>query len=160
MNTKQKVIVIGIAVLVSYGLGRWSSPTKVKTIIQTVQVQNKLNDTKSNLDLNRHKETVTTTVRKPDGTMEITTHTVEDTTANKTRTQHDTDQLTQTSSQSKEVTYSKSKVTISALGGLSFSGTPIPVYGASVSKDVFGPIAVGAFGLSNRTVGVSVGLTF
>jgi hypothetical protein len=39
-------------------------------------------------------------------------------------------------------------------------GLLIPTYGVSVTKQVLGPMTVGAFGLTNGTVGVSVGINF
>lgn len=39
-------------------------------------------------------------------------------------------------------------------------GIKIPIYGISVSKEVFGPFTVGAFGLTNGTLGLSIGINF
>ena len=35
-----------------------------------------------------------------------------------------------------------------------------PVYGASLTKEFIGPVTIGAFGLTNGTLGVSIGLNF
>lgn len=51
----------------------------------------------------------------------------------------------------------RSKVNISALVGTDFSK---PVYGLHANKELLGPISVGVFGLTNKTVGLSVGLNF
>lgn len=160
MTTKQKVIISVVALGTAFAMGRWAAPTKVKIETKTVEVEHKTDTVKSDLDLNRHRETTTTTIKKPDGTVETTTKVVEDTNANKTRQEQDTDQVNKTSSQSKEVTYSQSKVTVSVLAGLSVSGIPTPVYGASVTKPILGPVTVGFWGLSDRTLGASLGLTF
>ena len=160
VTTKQKVVLSVIALTVAYGAGRWASPTKVVTKTVTVEVEKKTDDVKSDLNLDKHRETTTVVLKKPDGTEETTTHVTEDTTANKTRDEHSTDQVNKTSSQTKEVTYTSPKVTVSALAGLSFSGSPAPAYGASISKPILGPVTVGLWGLSNATGGVSLGLTF
>lgn len=39
-------------------------------------------------------------------------------------------------------------------------GILIPIYGISVSKEVFGPFTVGAFGYTSGMVGLSVGINF
>lgn len=46
---------------------------------------------------------------------------------------------------------------LSVLVGTDFSN---PVYGLHVNKELLGPITVGVFGLTNKTLGVSIGLNF
>lgn len=59
------------------------------------------------------------------------------------------------------VTAPKSSIiNISALAGLDTGRGFVPTYGISASKELIGPITVGAFGLTNGTIGVSVGLNF
>lgn len=161
-GTKTKAIIGIVALSAAYGAGRWASPTKIVTKTETVEVEKKVSDTKSDLEVNKHKETVTTTNRKPDGTVETTTKVVEDTEAGRKSDTITTDSVAQTSTTTKEVVYASAKVTVSLLGGMSLSGSgiPTPVYGASLSKPVWGPITLGVFGLSDRTFGGSVGLTF
>jgi len=51
---------------------------------------------------------------------------------------------------------------VSALAGYDFSKPKdlVPIYGVSVSKQVLGPFTVGAYGLTNGIIGLSIGVTF
>ena len=151
METKNKIILAVIALVIAFGAGRWSVPEKVQIQEKTVK------DTKVDVDLNqnKHEETKTVEVTKPDGTKIKTTVTKEDTSTNKSvDKQSDT-----TIEKEKTVTAQTAKVTISALAGASLSQFT-PVYGASITKPILGPITIGVWGLSNATGGLSIGLTF
>lgn len=53
------------------------------------------------------------------------------------------------------------KLNVSALVANDFSrGLLVPTYGVSVSKQVLGPFTVGGFGLTNGTIGLSIGVNF
>jgi hypothetical protein len=164
MDTKYKIIAAVVVVTGAFATGRWAAPTKVVTVTQTVEVEKKHEDVAVDTNKNVHKETKTTEVVKPDGTKETTTDVTEDTKA----ISHEGDKTDTDSSRtevsSKEVTRDSSKVTISVLGGAKVfggsEGLNPPVYGGSISKPIFGPATVGIWGLSNGTVGCSVGLTF
>ena len=59
------------------------------------------------------------------------------------------------------MTRNTGRTRISALAGFSpFSDPHTPVYGGHVSTQLLGPINVGAFGLTNGTIGMSLGLDF
>ena len=49
---------------------------------------------------------------------------------------------------------------ISALVGVDLPNSLKPLYGASFTKQFLGPISIGAWGLTNGTLGVSVGINF
>ena len=53
---------------------------------------------------------------------------------------------------------------ISALAGAQISnpltGQAGTVYGAHIQRDILGPVSIGLWGLSNATVGGSVGISF
>lgn len=91
--------------------------------------------------------TVTHTVTKPSGETDTTT----------TVTDH-----SQHLSNSTNITaLPKPKWNVSALIANDFShGNIVPTYGASAQKEFIGPITIGAFGLTNGTIGVSIGLDF
>lgn len=149
MTTKYKIIIIVAALLTAFAFGRFSAPTKVVTKIQTVEVEKK----QENQDAKEHE--VVTIVKKPDGTSTTTITKNEDTKTQETST-NNTD-----ISEEKTVTKSGSRITVSALAGLSVSSlSSAPVYGLSVSKTILGPIAIGAFGFSNGLGGISLGLNF
>lgn len=158
---KTKVVLVLTSLVTAYAFGRWASPVKVITETKTIEVEKKSSDSKSDTDRNKHKETIVTEVVHPDGTKETTTRTIEDSTTNKKTDTETRDELSQSQSSSKETVYSSSKVTVSALAGVSLTDfSRPPVYGGSVSKPVLGPITVGFFGLTSGVVGTSLGLSF
>lgn len=147
MSNKVKIIV-GVVVLATvFAFGRWSAPVKIKTETKIVEVDKKVDD----INKKEHKKTVI--VHKPDGTI-ITTIT-DDTDTHK----HETDTSSTVSDTTKEVVRRSSTLTVSALTGLSLNGYT-PIYGAHVTKQIIGPLALGVWGLSSRELGVSVGLSF
>lgn len=55
----------------------------------------------------------------------------------------------------------KPKVNVSLLAGVdSLSRLNNPTYGISFNKEFIGPITIGAFGMTNGLIGVSVGMSF
>lgn len=149
MNAKTKVIIIVLALATSFAAGRFLIPQKIVTQTKTVTVEVE----KEKQDTNTHTETVDKIL--PDGTKTITT--VTDTSTKTTTTESNS---TKTDTKS-ETTYAKDGVTISALAGIDVTNPAKGfVYGASISKPILGPISFGAFGLTNGTVGVSLGLKF
>lgn len=156
MQTKTKVIIVSVALLTSFAIGRYTTPVQIKTETKIVEVEKKVDDTKKDAD--KHKTTTTTTTKNPDGT-EVTTTTTHEDSAVHTH-EHDTDSAATTTDTVKEVTRSSSPVTLSLLAGVPFTGTPNVIYGGSVTKPVLGPVTVGVWGMSNSTGGASIGLTF
>ena len=152
MSTKQMLIIGAVALLTAFAVGRWSAPEKVK--IQTVEVEKKTEDKKVNID--DHKVTTIVETDKPDGTKTKTTVITD----NKDTKVVDkkTDDTTKTTT--KEIDKSSSNVTISALAAINITSPGLPIYGASVTKPILGPITVGIFGFQNGMAGASVGLTF
>lgn len=49
---------------------------------------------------------------------------------------------------------------VGALVGMDVHKGLIPIYGASLDRRILGPVTVGGFGLTNGTIGVSIGLSF
>lgn len=96
-----------------------------------------------------HKKTTTT--KDKDGNE--TTTIIDDTT---TTIDHSKD----SESHKEIIVSSRSKINVSALAAIDTKSTPIPLYGISVNKEFIGPITIGAFGLTNGIVGVSIGLNF
>lgn len=91
--------------------------------------------------------TVTHTIREPSGTVDTTT----------TVTDHSTkiDQNIQTAVVSKQLDWH-----VGAQVGMDVHKGLIPIYGVSLDRRIIGPVTVGGFGLTNGTIGVSVGLSF
>lgn len=158
MKTSSKIILAIIALVVSYAFGYYESPEKIKTETKIVEVESKTKKTDS--DTNKHKDTKTTEVIKPDGTKTITTTVTEDT--NRKSDSTATDDTKKMEDITKEVTKSGSRLNLAILTGVNFSNltsNPI-IYGGSVSRNLIGPITLGIWGLTNSTAGASIGLQF
>lgn len=149
MQTKNKVIIGVVSLLVAFALGRYSNHSS--TVVTHTDTQT---DTKKEADKDTQTHSVTVITKEPNGE-EKTTTTTDTTTKSKTDTQTDSDtKTTQTVTPQKTGT-----LNLSLLGGYDMVKA-MPVYGASVTKNLIGPITIGVFGLSNGTVGASVGLSF
>lgn len=144
MNNKY---LIAGALLLAFAAGRYLTPTKIE--IQTVEVEKKQTET----DRDKHKETTTVTTEKPDGSKVTETKTTED-----TSTTRSTNQTTDTTTHTTK-TYTGIRTRVSGLVGIDVGGRNV-AYGAAVSRNVLGPITAGAWGLTNGTIGVSLGLEF
>lgn len=156
MTTKQKVVAILAIVTISVAIGRYTVPEKVRIETKIVEVEKKT--TQSDIDKNKHKDTVVTVVKAKDGSEVTTTHITEDTnTDSKVNTVLTDDKTTD---KTKEVTRGSSPTTIAALAAVNFTGTPSIAYGLSVQKPVLGPLGVQVQGFTNMTFGAGISLTF
>lgn len=141
---KIKIACVIVIVVVAFAAGRYSVSnisTKAETHTAAVATDNK----------ETHKVEIIT--KQPTGVVTDTITTdIEDL---KQTTKHS--DATQTTVQNKV-----SKINVSALVGTDLSkGLGLtPLYGVSVSKDFIGPVSIGAFGLTNGVIGVSVGIDF
>lgn len=133
-STRRFLLVVVCSLVLGYAFGRWGHPVKVtETKVVEVEKQDKSKIVKV--------ETV-----KPDGTRVI-----------RTRTQRDVETSRRTETE-KTADYG-GKVGVSFLYGLQLPLGP-SVFGAGIMVPVLGPIRAGAWGLSNGTLGVSLGLDF
>lgn len=147
ISTRTKVITSIVVVITSFAVGRYSANTKpdVHTVIDKTQ------DIKQDTDKDTHK--TTTITKTPDG-KEVTTIT-EDTVIDTKKDTDTTTHVDQTVTQPKN-----SLINISALASLDTADGFKPVYGISANKELIGPVTIGAFGLTNGVIGLSVGVNF
>ncbi len=127
-----KILLSSVVMATVFAFGRYSvKPTiQVQTVTKEVQTQH---------------ETIVT-VKSPDGT---------------TKTIETVDTNTKTNEVIQQTAIKTSKINVSVLVGNDFSKSGIiPLYGISVNKELIGPITVGVFGLTNSTIGLSIGLNF
>jgi len=149
MTQRTKILAAILGLLISFAVGRYSNRGATVVTDKTSKT-----DTNTQKDKDTHTTTTTTTTKKPDGT--TTTITKTDTTSS-THTDTQRDRVSQ---EHTIVTPQKvATLNISALAGIDFK-TQKPIYGASVSKQLVGPITIGLFGITNGTVGASVGISF
>ena len=143
METRTKIIIAIVAIASTFALGRFTSPDKVRTEIKTVTVEKVVTQIVH--------QTVTIKETK-DGTKETVIVTDSNT---------DTKSNSNSTNETKEITISKDRINISVLAGSSFPiNLSAPVYGISANKNRIGPITIGVWGLSDKTVGESLGLNF
>jgi hypothetical protein len=147
-DTKTQFVILLLVASAGFAFGSWSvkSTTDVKT---TTQQSN------ATQDKNSHTRITVTDVRTKDGTE---TKTV---VADRVSNDVSIDTTSMQTQQTHVTTGKTSTVNISLLGAEDFAqGFIKPTYGLSVSKEILGPVTVGAFGFMNGTVGVSIGLDF
>lgn len=160
MSSRTKGLLIALGIITAFGFGRWSGPEKVKIETKIVEVEKKTDETQTKTDRDKHKDTTTTEVIKPDGTKETTTHTVEDTQTNRSTDRNSTMDTTKNTETSSETTYASARVTVLALGAADITELGNRDFGISISRPILGPITVGAFGFHSGIVGAGIGLTF
>lgn len=164
MTTRNKIIIIVIALLTSFAVGRYTVPTKVKIETKVVEVERKTDVKNTTVKKDRKKKIIILETKKPDGESTKTTTITDDTASSNQTAAKQTEDSSKQSDTSKEVTHASDKVTVSALAGYNLFGNNNAIqpfnYGLSVTKPVLGPITFGLFGFQSGLVGASLGLTF
>lgn len=145
MSLKYKITGGVLALAIAFAFGRYTAPMvpNVKTKV------NETIDDKKATDKDVHKKIVI--VKEKDKT---TTTITEDTDTKTNETKDTNIKVDQT-----VTAPARSTLNVSGLAGIDFVKGQ-PVYGASVSKELLGPITVGAYGLTNGVVGLSIGINF
>lgn len=154
-----------------YAFGRFSAPDKVvtKEVTRTVTVEDthareQVRELTAQLEtMKRHTRREET--RKADGSVTIVTDTHVDTTkdtrtdvdAKKEETKH-TETVREVIKE-KTVERARPDWRIGALGAFDFRAGAL-TYGALVERRVIGPVSLGAFGLTNGSVGLALTLEF
>lgn len=151
MDNSKKILLGLLALVIAFAVGRFSANTAPSVTEQQTTTNNDIKQ----VDKDTHKETTITKTRNPTGDEKTVTTITEDTTTKV----KDVD--TATTTESKVIVPSKrNTLTVSALVGMDTTRSFLPTYGLQVSKEVLGPISIGAFGFSNGLFGLSVGLSF
>lgn len=135
MNYRQICILVAIVAVTAAVTRHYFPSIQIKTVETVKEV------------VKTDVQTVVRVIKQPNGAEETVT-TI-------------TDHSVKSSSETKTAIKAGKGLSVSALVANDFSNRGLsPIYGASVSKEIIGPITIGAFGLTNGTVGVSVGLNF
>ncbi len=135
ISVKMLGVIVLITAVISAAFTRYYFPA-IKT--ETVNVDHDV--------IHNNIVSVTHTVKEPNGAVDTTITT--------------TDHTSQIDTKTNTVVQAAPKWNVSGLVANDFRSVLKPVYGASVSKEVLGPITIGLWGLSSATVGVSVGVNF
>lgn len=149
MNIQLKTLTIICVLLLLIGalVGRYTKSDLIKenTTIKT--------DEAKQIDRDTHIKIISTITKKPGGEEVTTTTTTKDSDTH-------IDDNKRTDEVISKITDNKPKVNLSLLVATRAELPIIPIYGLFISKDLFGPISVGAFALTNATFGLSVGVNF
>ncbi len=145
MTTKARVLIALILLAVSFTFGRYSVDVKTEE-------SSKVTDTKQ-IDREKHVKTVVVVNELPDGTKHTETTTTNDTTTK-------IDASTTTTDVKSITPVKRSTLNVSLLAGTNLNEPFKPTYGASITKEVLGPITVGVWGLTTGTAGISLGVDF
>lgn len=144
MTTINKIILAIIALAISFGIGYYATPTKIKTEtvvkIETVKVEGKTRVV--------YRDKIT----KPDGT--IVEKEVEREDSNST-------EGTKSVAESKTVTEKDTGLTLGVLGIINVGSPQDGVkYGVSVSKRVLGAVTVHGLVTDGKEIGAGIGWSF
>ena len=149
ISTKTKTILISSSLLISFAMGRYSNNTpeikETKKVEESIQKQ---------VDEQSHTQTVIVYTKDPKG-QPVVTETITNDTETKTK---DIEKVTEQDTKD-SIPPKRNQWAVSGLFGLPAPGNT-PSYGLHVTKEVLGPITVGAFGMTNGTLGLSIGVTF
>lgn len=155
LSTKNKLIVLTIYTALVFAAGKYGVPQSVKKEEAKTTVDNKTQvvkeNTKADLNKDRHVETITTRTVLPSGEKTTVVKRIEDDTdKSKHEIVKNDNSITKdisTEKSSTETVFSSSKVTVGALVSVNpFQGTPTIDYGLSVQKPFLniGPFDIGA----------------
>ena len=142
MKLTEKLVAIGIAVVIALQVLLLAG--KGKDQPKEVDKTTAVTDAKVT-----KKKTTTVVTKKPDGTTSTETSVTETNGATKT-----------TKGETRKVAATERKNAINALVGVDIGKAFVPVYGVSYTREVLGPVTLGAYGLTNGTIGVSIGVNF
>jgi|SRR5579859_3671679 len=164
LNTKQKAILSIIVIAIAFALGRYTVPVKIKTEIKTIYIEK--TDTKVSTSTEKKKKKKVTIVEddSPNGTKHKVTTITDDTDSDHKSDTSTVTAVQQTTDATKEVKKDSGHLNLSLLTGASVLGQPGInsgiIYGGHITRDIFGPLNIGVWGLSNGTAGLSIGLRF
>jgi hypothetical protein len=136
MQIHYKYIIATVLIIIAFAAGRKSIKPEIKTVTVTQTI------------VQKHKNIETVTTKQPDGTVKIIKREVIDSTNSILK------------SQETVVKNANKTFNISALVSNNIHEPLKPIYGISINKETLGPVTIGAFGLTNGTVGLSLGINF
>lgn len=163
LSLKNVSIVVVLTGVVGFAFGRYSMPESVKETTDIKQTQEKKEDTKTDVDKDKHYVKTTAETTHTDGTKTTTTTTTVDTSEQKKTDDNKSSDSTKDIHEEKEVIGHKDKINLGLMTGIDVThglGVNTVLYGGYINRPLLGPITIGVWGLSNGTAGLSLGLVF
>jgi hypothetical protein len=168
-NKKKISIAVLVYTILCITIGRYGTSEKIK--IEKTDTNTSTNtekkDDKTTIDANKnsHLKTVIVEHDNKDGSKDKVTTITDDTDSTTTKKQENAstskDSEKNTSKESEKISRGSSQVTVSVLSALKITNLSGGlIYGVAVTRPILGPLTVGAFGFTNSTVGLSIGLSF
>lgn len=145
-----------LLILLGYAFGRYLQPATVVTKVEQHEVIKYVE--KSTKEKNNNKDIVIVETRYPDGTVKKETHIVDKGTIVIDKSKESSD--TKDSKSETIVSNTKPQWKASGLLGVADYSLSNRVYGLEVERRILGPIFLGAWGMNNKQLGVSLGLEF
>ena len=151
--TPTQEIIAGLSLMallltLGFAAGRYTAKPEVK-IVEKIKT-----DTQTDTQKNVHTIVKTIVVKEPTG--EQRTETTTDTTSTTDTEKHQT----QVADIQQTPSAKSGRITVQGLIGMRITEPGVPLYGIAASKEFIGPVSIGAFGLTNGTVGLSLGVSF
>lgn len=160
--SKRNLSVIALLlVLLGVGICKYALPEKVVTKTETVTIEKEVIKYKESSSENTKVDKIKIVVEdiNKDGTVHRKTIEIDKTQIN-TYIAKELDKQKETDKTVVVETEKKNQALwhVAALASIKYKEAP--AYGVLIEKRVLGPVSVGAFGLTNKTVGVTVGYSF
>ena len=164
ISTKNCVIGLIVAVAVGAAFGYFEAPTKTETKIEVRTVEKEVIKWKEREKTEENKDLVTIIIETilPDGTIHRETRIADKGTIKIDKSKEgsddkskETDKIVDTVTESKKTDWSASALV--SPSDIKFTSV---TYGLLVERRIIGPFKVGAFGLTDKTYGLSVGMGF
>lgn len=161
MTLQRTALLVVVLTGAAFAAGYYFAPEKIKVETKLVEVVKKETVIEKEIEKNKHTETTTVEITRPDGTKEKTTTTKEDTTTGTTVTSNTNKSSTTTLDETRETSKNGRRYNLSLLAGADVTNDPLKapiIYGGHISTNLIGPISIGVWGLTNKTFGASLGL--
>lgn len=162
MNNVKKGLVIITVLVFGITIGRFTLPAKIVEKEHIVYQDKIIEKQVEVINVKKKDHKIYTKIEKqsPDGTKTIETHITTDNSVDITdnKTNSTTKATTTVEDKTKETTYSTQNTLV--LLGVKTSPNVGYDYGLFINKRLLGPVYVGAFGFTDRSFGLNVGLSF
>ena len=163
-NNIKNTIIILVVLTVGAAIGRFSLPAKtiVKTQVQTVTKEVVKTVEIDKTDYYKNKVLIETTTTKPDGTIIKEREFVDKSVVVKDEEKNTTNTTNSstTSNSTTEKIYNNNNASARVIVARNASHLSEDIYGLQLEKKIIGPFTIGVLGLTDKTIGLSLGMGF